>query len=355
MSSGSAAMRRDDPALRERVRALVLEHGWNATSYQVLNPGFEYWFTDDMAAVVAYVRRHGVRVVAGVPICAAARTADAAAAFEQDAARHSERVVYFAAERRALPAWLPGRPDATAFVIGAQPVWSPHVFVRTLQERPSLRAQLHRAENKGVTVSEWDTARAESSPELRMCLAQWLDRRGLPALRFLVEPDTLSRLADRHVFVAQRAGAVVGFVVASPITARRGWLIEQVVRGDHAPNGTAELMLRAAACWRESGRHRAARHRARSLPLAARTRSSLLQLRGTRQLQGQVPAGVMGACLRGSPRPRRRDEVDDCDCSCVRRVLRCALRAARDGARAALRGKANRAHAAHRMKKVLAF
>jgi phosphatidylglycerol lysyltransferase len=38
----------------------------------------------------------------------------------------------------------------------------------------------------------------------------------------------------------------VGFLIASPIALRRGWLIEQVIRGREAPNGTAELMIDAA-------------------------------------------------------------------------------------------------------------
>ena len=237
------------PHASETVRRLVLANGWNATSYQLLNPGFDYWFTHDGDALVAFVRHHGVRVVAGVPVCAHARTAAVAEAFERDAAACGERVAYFAVERRALAAWIPRRPEATAFLIGAQPVWRPDTMVRTLHERPSLRAQLNRAANKGVAVTEWDRARAMNAPELRTCLDQWLDRRGLPALHFLVEPDTLGHLADRHVFVAERSGTVVGFLVASPITARHGWLVEQIVRGDDAPNGTAEALLDAAAEW----------------------------------------------------------------------------------------------------------
>src|SRR5690349_4974139 len=150
----------EDPAhsSSEIVRRLVLAHGWNATSYQLLNPGFEYWFTPDRDALVAFVRHHGVRVVAGVPVCAGDRTATVAEAFERDAAMCDERVAYFAVERRALKAWIPGRAEATAFLIGAQPVWRPDAMARTLHERPSLRAQLNRAANKDVTVTEWDRA-----------------------------------------------------------------------------------------------------------------------------------------------------------------------------------------------------
>jgi len=39
---------------------------------------------------------------------------------------------------------------------------------------------------------------------------------------------------------------VVAFTVLSPIPARNGWLVEQIVRGRGAPNGTAELLLDTA-------------------------------------------------------------------------------------------------------------
>jgi len=38
----------------------------------------------------------------------------------------------------------------------------------------------------------------------------------------------------------------VGFLVATPVPARRGWLVEQWPRAPGAPNGTAELLVDAA-------------------------------------------------------------------------------------------------------------
>ena len=38
----------------------------------------------------------------------------------------------------------------------------------------------------------------------------------------------------------------MAYLIASPVPARRGWLIEQIVRGRGAPNGTSELLVDAA-------------------------------------------------------------------------------------------------------------
>lgn len=233
-----------DPELA-RARAIVLAHGWNSTVYQLLNPGFERWYDPAGDALVGYRSYGGVRVVAGAPVCAEGRLAAVTAAFERDAAAAGERVCYFCAEGR-LERLLAASPRHSAVLLGAQPVWDPRRWPEAIARHASLRAQLHRARNKGVRVSEWPAERAHGNPALHRVLEEWLARRGLPPLHFLVEPETLTRLFDRRVFVAERDGAPVGFLVGSPVPTRGGWLVEQFVRGRGAPNGTTELMIDAA-------------------------------------------------------------------------------------------------------------
>jgi phosphatidylglycerol lysyltransferase len=131
-------------------------------------------------------------------------------------------------------------------LLGAQPVWNPVRWTTAVNHRRSLRAQFNRARNKGVVVTEWLSERAENDGSLRQCLSEWLTARHLPPLHFMVEPETLSQLHDRRVFVAEKHDAVVGFTVLSPVPGRNGWLVEQIVRGSNAPNGTAELLVDAA-------------------------------------------------------------------------------------------------------------
>lgn len=229
----------------ERARELVLEHGWNSTVYQIINPGIDLWFSAGGDAVIGYVRRNGFRVVAGAPVCTDERLDAVAAEFEEDARIDGERVCYFCAERRLEEHYRDSSTHARS-LLGAQPAWDPHIWDQIIRQRASLRAQLNRARNKGVVVTEWPADRATRHPRLLRCLKEWLSSRGLPPLGFLVEPDTLERIFDRRVFVAERRGDVVGFLVASPVPMRNGWLIEQIIRGPRAPNGTAELMIDAA-------------------------------------------------------------------------------------------------------------
>ncbi|MDB5103226.1 MAG: Phosphatidylglycerol lysyltransferase [Fibrobacteres bacterium] len=228
-----------------KARGLVLRYGWIATAYQILNPGIKLWFADGPEAVAGYADWGRVRVAAGAPICAPGDLPAAAAAFEADARSEGLGVCYFAAGSR-LEGILGGSRGYARVLLGGQPVWDPASWPGILAGRPSLRAQLARARNKGVTVSEWPRERARESPALERCLKEWLSRRRMPAMHFLVEPRTLGRLWDRRVFVAEQGGEAIGFVMASPVPMRNGWLIEQIVRSRSAPNGTAELMVDAA-------------------------------------------------------------------------------------------------------------
>lgn len=233
-----------------RARALTMRYGWNAMAYQVVNDGIAHWFAANGDAVVGYVRTHGVCLVVGAPICDADRLASVLTEWERFVASIGCRACYFGAAGRVFEV-LDRQPGYSTVVLGAQPVWDPARWADIPARHASLRSQIQRARNKGVRLSEWLPSRASRDPRLKECLRQWLTTRGLPTMHFLIEPHTLHDLEGRRLFVAERGDEVVGFINASPVPARKGWLVEQSVRGWHAPNGTIEAlfdcMMRALA------------------------------------------------------------------------------------------------------------
>ena len=219
--------------------------GWNSTCYQILNPGIERWFAPSGRAMVGYVLRKGVRVVAGAPVCSEGDVEEVVAQWEEESKRAGHRVCYFGAEAR-MRKCLQNRPGYSTVSLGAQPSWNPQEWAAIFDSDKTLRAQRNRAANKGVEVREWPCSTASDNPELKRCLAEWLQTRGLPPMHFLVEPETLECLDGRRVFVAERRGVAVGFLVLSPVPERNGWLTEQFPRGRHAPNGTIEILMDTA-------------------------------------------------------------------------------------------------------------
>ena len=73
---------------------LLRRYGWNATAYQLVNPGIAHWCDPAGDAVIGYVSAGGVRVVAGAPVCAEDRLEAVLAAWESEADRAGEGVCY---------------------------------------------------------------------------------------------------------------------------------------------------------------------------------------------------------------------------------------------------------------------
>ena len=228
---------------RARVLALLKAHGWNATSFQILEPGFRYWFFGEDACV-AYVDTGSAFVVAGAPVAPLPRFPDVTRAFVDFAARSGRRASFFATESRfhESTGWH-------AMRVGDQPVWSPEDWLGALGRSRSLREQLRRARAKGVSVRRLDPAElVEAHPtraKVDSLIARWHATRPMAPMGFLVQVHPYAFPEERHAFVAEIDGRVAGFLGVIPIYARGGWFFEDFLNDPAAPNGTIELLIDA--------------------------------------------------------------------------------------------------------------
>ncbi len=223
---------------------MLRKHGWNATSFQVLEEGFTYAFPDAADACVAYVDTGRSWVVAGAPIAAPAVLTSVTDWFVARAREARRRVAFFAVEDRFTRATaLP------SIRVGEQPTWDPSRWEATLGGAKSLREQLRRARAKGVVARSVPFAElAPSSPTRRAVegvIAGWLTSRAMAPMGFLVDVQPFAFAEERRYVVGEQGGRVVAFLAAVPVFARGGWFIEDLVRCPDAPNGTAELLVDA--------------------------------------------------------------------------------------------------------------
>jgi phosphatidylglycerol lysyltransferase len=237
---------------------LVRRHGWNATSFQVMQPGFQYFFHGDDACVGYVDTGHGW-VAAGAPLCEPQLLVPVARAFIAAARAHGRRACFFGTEERfAAHAALP------SLLVGEQAVWEPSNWAATLEGAPRLREQLRRARAKGVriraaTPAELTDRASPTVVAIQALVQRWRGRHEMAPMGFLVDVDPLALRDDHRVYLAELEGdgrgegttRLVGLLAAAPIFARRGWLVEVLVRAPGAPNGTTELLvdeaMRAAA------------------------------------------------------------------------------------------------------------
>jgi len=228
-----------------RLPQLLRRYGWNATSFQMCEPGFQFFWPDDDACV-GYVDTGRAWIAAGAPVCAPERLADVARAFVAEARRAGRRVCFFAVEAR-----FADLSELRALAIGDQAVWDPRAWPEVLTASRGLREQLRRARAKGVVVRvARSTAAGTVEPALAARLEQvtqrWLGTREMAPMGFLVRVDPLTPLPEHRFYLAEREGVLVAFLQVTPIFSRQGWLLQNLVRLPEAPNGISELLIDAA-------------------------------------------------------------------------------------------------------------
>ena len=209
---------------RARVLSLLRRHGWNSTSFQILEPGFRYWFSGEDDACVGYVDTGSSWVAAGPPVAAQDRLAEVSAAFVEAARVADRRTAWFGTESRFR--------DATSWPslrIGDQPMWSPEAWPAVVDGSRSLREQLRRARAKDVLARPVELFELAPDHPTRVqvdgLIQRWLASRPIAPMGFLVQIDPFTFPAERR--------------------------FEDFLRDPEAPNGTVELLvdagMRAAA------------------------------------------------------------------------------------------------------------
>ena len=228
----------------DRVHDLLRRHGAEATSFQVLEPGYHYWFDGDDACV-AYTDTGRAWVAAGSPVAAPDDQAGVARRFSAAAAAHEREARFFAVDEAFVD-----RADLRRTHIGEQPLWDPSEWEDIVKGSRSLREQLRRARAKGVRVrvvpaDEIADPRGSTRLAVERLIARWLASHKMSELKFMVLVHPFSYPEERRYVIAERDGAVVGFAAAVPVYARDGWFVEDVIRDPDAPNGTAESLIDA--------------------------------------------------------------------------------------------------------------
>lgn len=238
-------MAKESTEARTKALALVGKHGWNATSFQTLESGYQYFFCGDDACV-AYVDTGAAWVAAGAPIAPHERLREVADAFTSAARAHDRRACFFATESRFLD-----ETNMHALCIGEQPVWDPTGWADTLRTSRSLREQLRRARAKGVRVRlvaphELEDEGSPIRAAITELARRWLGSRPMAPMGFLVQLSLFTDAKERRCLVAEREGQLVGVLGMIPVYARGGWFCEDFLRDPAAPNGTVELLFDAA-------------------------------------------------------------------------------------------------------------
>ena len=228
---------------RDSAARLLDKFGYETVCFQTLQRGMNLWFSKRHLGMVGFVDAGRHWITAGSPIAYSDRIGNIAEEFERFAHQRHRRVCYVCVESRNVKHLAAaGRGK---LIIGAIPIWNPARWPDIISRNARLRYQIARAKRQCDEVIEITPSRAAGSADINNLIGKWLSQRRLMPMRFLADPFILSDAGEhRRIFTLHRRnGPLTGLLAASPIPARRGMFIEQIVRAPHAPNGMVELMI----------------------------------------------------------------------------------------------------------------
>jgi phosphatidylglycerol lysyltransferase len=239
----SLARRFREPDPTAELLRLQAAYGYNAHSLVSVTPGAITWTMPEIEGVIIYGEFGRVWLAAGDPL---AKPEDIKALVKgfMAAATKAKRIVAFvpATERFAREGSQLG---LSAIKIGAAPYFDLKTWQPRGNSAKKMRAGVNQALRAGVrteSIDQFDDNLRKETTEL--CL-QWLQtRRAATTFGWLLALDPFLRTDRKKLFTARdNKNRLVGLLAASPIPARDGWYLEDVLRATDAPQGTADLLV----------------------------------------------------------------------------------------------------------------
>ena len=242
-------MSRPDPSAHPAsLLELVKRFGCDAMSFLAFESSMRHWVETSSGspdAVVSFADTGGAWVAVGAPFAEPSRIPDVARAFAPCPREKGRRACFFATGSCAIEGF-------SRLLLGEQPVWDPGKWPDSVAAHRRLREQIRRPRAKGVVVRRVEPRELELCRPLRAQIdalaREWLGSRRMMPMGFLVALEPFHLPEEHRYFVAMQGDRVVAFLSAVPVYARRGWLIEDVLRGRRAPNGTTEALIDAMMC-----------------------------------------------------------------------------------------------------------
>ena len=218
-------------------------HGYNAHALIGIATGTRLWTCPETEGAVAYNEFGRVWLVPGDPLASVENLAKVSDCFLQKA-RAEGRVVGFMPATEQFAKHSSGL-GLRAIKIGSAPYFDLATWAPRGDRAKKARAGVNQARRAGVHVSEVTKIDERLIRETACLCKSWLTtRRSAIRFEWLLTVDPFQHKEQKKYFTARDAnGRLVGFLAASPIPARNGWYLEDVLRSKNAPNGTTDLLV----------------------------------------------------------------------------------------------------------------
>ncbi len=218
-------------------------YGYNAHALVAIAPGARLWSCRETEGAVSYNEFAKVWLVPGDPLASVENLVEVAGCFLRTAGAQGRVVGFMPATDQF--AKHSSRLGLRAVKIGSAPYFDLATWAPRGDRAKKARAGVNQARRAGVRVTRVVNVDEKLIRETACLRKSWLTtRRSAIKFGWLFAVDVFQHKERKKYFTARDAtGRLVGFLAASPIPARDGWYLEDVLRRPESPNGTTELLV----------------------------------------------------------------------------------------------------------------
>jgi phosphatidylglycerol lysyltransferase len=231
------------PDPTKQLLKLQEKYGYNAHSLVSIAPGANAWMSPGLEGAIVYGEFGRVWLAAGDPICK-----------PQHMQVLVDRFLKAAKREKRIPAFVPATEafaqqakllNLIAVKVGAAPYfdlqsWNPRGNVAK-----KMRAGVNQALRAGIRVELVEELTDSTKLEISRLSLDWLEsRRAATTFGWLLALDPFAQFEKKKLFAARdQANKMIGLLAVSPIPARDGWYLEDVLRTKDSPAGTSDILV----------------------------------------------------------------------------------------------------------------
>lgn len=239
------ALSRRQEEIERRLKSFVERFGYEHQSFLSLYGGSEVWFGQEVESAVVYRKSGRVAVVTAAPLAAQDNLKAATDEFLRYCdATNMDCLMLPIGSHYADIASSCGMARVRIGESGyfSLPTWKP-----AGDKAKKVRAGVNQARQAGVFVSKLDPEKdldGVTREGIEALCADWIKTREVDAFSWLLELNPFKLSEYKRYFVARNGeGNVVGFLSCSPIPARKGWYLEDLIRRPEGERGISELLV----------------------------------------------------------------------------------------------------------------
>ena len=227
----------------EHLLRLQTLYGYNPHSLVGISEDAQKWFDFKTQSGLTFTEHGKIRLVAGEMLGADENLQAAVCRFVDEARADKKLVAFLPTTEKFARVIVPLGFEAVKF--GASPYFDLQTWNPRGNKAKKMRAGINQAKRAGVSVEQIFQRNLAFCQEVFDLCESWSQtRRAAVKFGWLFELAPFQHAECKKFFTARNsAGKLVGLLAASPIPARSGWYLEDVLRYADSPNGTTDLLV----------------------------------------------------------------------------------------------------------------